>query len=260
VPPLPGKGSSNNKTILTYSPNLNTMSPGTYKFKADQRTGHSNPNHDPNKETNHETWGEEITVTQSDIDACKAAVTPQQLPTEVPAPSEVKELKETHGTNSIKLTWSNPTENFAHVKIYRNGQNLANKVTNNSFEDNELNPSTEYTYKITVVDQSGEETEGITIKVKTDQEIIEDKQAPGEVINTSWSKKGESGNIEITWDRPADIDFSHVKIYRDDVLIVENTKEKIFSEKISGAQHVYKIIAVDNSGNESAGVTVTVTK
>ncbi|MDF2856928.1 MAG: amyloid fiber anchoring/assembly protein TapA, partial [Neobacillus sp.] len=66
VPILQGENSSQNKAILTFKPNLNEIKPGKYKFKADQRPNHGNPNNDPNKEKDHETWGPEITVTEND--------------------------------------------------------------------------------------------------------------------------------------------------------------------------------------------------
>ncbi|MBT2661853.1 amyloid fiber anchoring/assembly protein TapA [Bacillus sp. ISL-45] len=259
VPPIEGKDSPNNKTILVFSPDLSTMTPGKYKFKADQRPGHSNPNNNQDVDREQETWGEEITVTQADIDSCKVTSPAQQEPPEeTQTISEIEGLTETHTSNSITLNWSNPIENFSHVNIYRNGQLLEDNISGNSYEDKGLTPSSEYEYKIIVVDESGVETNGVKITVSTDAEIVEDKIPPSAVTNTSLTRNGESPNITLVWQNPGDEDFSHVKIYKDDVLIQEKFEGTEYLDETSEVNHNYKIVTVDKSGNESVGVEVTV--
>ncbi|NKE07455.1 amyloid fiber anchoring/assembly protein TapA [Mesobacillus selenatarsenatis] len=260
VPPIKGKDSPNNKTILVFSPDLSTMTPGTYKFKADQRPGHSNPNNNQDMDREQETWGVEINVTQADIDACKATPpTQQEPPGDTQTLSEIDGLTETITSNSITLNWSNPIENFAHVMIYRNGQLHKDNVKANTLEDKELTPSTSYEYKIIVVDQSGGKSKGVSITVKTSEEIIVDNQPPEEVINPSASEQGSSGKVELSWTAPVDADFSHIRIYRNDLLIADKIKTNNYTDQVSEKNHSYRITTVDTSGNESSGVPVKVT-
>lgn len=260
VPPLPGQDSNSNKTMLIYTPDLNKLSPGKYKFKADQRPNHGNPNNDPNKEKDQDVWGtKEITITQEDIDNCKGitAIVPEA---ETPSKLEITNLKELHGFDSINLSWKNPEEKeFDFVKIYRNGTLIANNLTRNSFEDKNLKPASEYEYKLTVVNKSGDESDGVIISVKTEEKITEDKQPPEEVNSVSLSSNENNEEIEITWTNPKDQDFSHVKIYKDNVFLGENREGKLL-DKPTEPSHVYKITTVDESGNESEGVTVSFSK
>jgi len=87
--------------------------------------------------------------------------------------SEVRDLKENHTSNSISLSWSNPdsatNSNFSYVKIYRNNEKtpIADNIQNGQFVDNNLTPSTKYSYKITTIDKSGKESKGTSIGVTT---------------------------------------------------------------------------------------------
>lgn len=260
ISPLPGKESSNNKTMLTFSPDLNTMSPGKYKFMADQRPGHSYPKETSNQEREQKTWGEEIVITQENIDACKRVVTANEPPEAQPILQDVKSLSEFHTSDSIKLAWElTENEDFAFIRIYRNGQLHANKIVGTTFEDKGLSPSTKYIYKIILVDQKEQESAGKTIEVTTDEKLIEDQQPPGDVSTLTWSEKNNSGIIEIKWNKPSDQDYSYTKIYRDNELIVAKTEATEFIEKTRESQHIYKITTVDKTGNESAGAEITVT-
>jgi hypothetical protein len=65
----------------------------------------------------------------------------------------------------------------------------------------------------------------------------------------------------VTWNNPTDSDFSHVEIYRNNVLIKDKYTGNIYTDTglTPNTQYTYKLIAVDGSGNKSAQNTYTVT-
>ena len=85
------------------------------------------------------------------------------------APSEISSLKKSIYDDRIRLSWNNPSEfDFYKVNIYRDGT-LVKTVSDftNSYIDTGLAPSTYYDYKITTLDDSGNESGGITFTTKT---------------------------------------------------------------------------------------------
>lgn len=86
--------------------------------------------------------------------------------------SEVSKIKETHTGTSVTLTWENPNWSdgtFSYVKIYKNNSKdpVGNNIKEGQFIDENLLPSTKYSYKITTVDSSGKESSGTLIDVTT---------------------------------------------------------------------------------------------
>lgn len=56
---------------LLYTPDLSTLKPGKYKFKAYQRPGHGDPQGKDPSSGLKELWGQEIEVALTDIEECK---------------------------------------------------------------------------------------------------------------------------------------------------------------------------------------------
>lgn len=84
-------------------------------------------------------------------------------------PSNVVSLAETHTDVSAHLSWSNPSDSdFSKIKIYRNGVLILTAPNTTHLDDTNLNPSTVYTYKVTTLDTSGNESVGVSIVVTTD--------------------------------------------------------------------------------------------
>lgn len=104
--------------------------------------------------------------------------------------SEISNLKEIHTSNSITLSWSNPTDKkFDSISIFKDGQAtpIAKGIQTGQFEESNLTPNTKYSYKIVAVDKNGKELNVVTIQVSTDAEEktddgAGDKQAPGEEV------------------------------------------------------------------------------
>jgi predicted ribosomally synthesized peptide with SipW-like signal peptide len=95
--------------------------------------------------------------------------------------SEVTKIKETHTSNSISFSWLNPNasnKNFSHVKVYRNSIEtpVGNDIINSRFVEENLLPSTKYSYKITTVDSSGNESSGLSIDVTTSNDKSDEQQ------------------------------------------------------------------------------------
>jgi predicted ribosomally synthesized peptide with SipW-like signal peptide len=195
--------------------------------------------------------------------------------------TEVTEIKETHTSNSITLTWVIPSKNskdISFVKIYRDGNKtpVGNNLKEGSFADENLKPSTKYSYKITTIDKSGNESSGLPIQVTTSEEEINEEskdeskeeskeesneeieeKLPVNVTDLTGTRNGNSPNIELSWKNPAGI--SHVRIYIDSesTPIEDNVKGENI-KLISEGEVTYIVTTVDNSGNESIGETITV--
>jgi len=82
---------------------------------------------------------------------------------------------------------------------------------------------------------------------------------PGEIKNINYYITDKTVNFE--FDLPTDEDFSHVKIYQDDVLIADNVTDTSYTfENLDyGGTYNFKFTTVDETGNESEGVVETVT-
>jgi predicted ribosomally synthesized peptide with SipW-like signal peptide len=173
--------------------------------------------------------------------------------------SEVNQIRETHTDNSITLSWSNPSnESFNFVKIYKNdnptpvGENLREGL----FIDESLLPSTKYSYKITTVDSSGNESSGVTIDVTTSNDLS-DNYFPKNVTSLIGSRNGKSDNISLSWKNPTGI--SHVRIYNEgnSNLVADNVKGENI-KLTSNGEITFRITTVDMIGIESTGEKVTV--
>jgi len=109
-------------------------------------------------------------------------------------------------------------------------------------------------YKLTGIDTSDNNLEKFYLM----GELVPEKDTtpPGNV--GSLTATPSDMMVDLQWIPPQDADFSHVKIYRDDVLIVDNLKKNSYSDLplVNDTNYVYKIVSVDTSGNQSLGRTV----
>lgn len=198
----------------------------------------------------------------------------------------VTNIKATPTSNSIKLSWSNPTdENLVSINIYRNdvANPVGKNITNGEFIDIGLEPDTKYIYKLRTVHKNGkkEKTEQIfevtTNFVETDettekpkeestpdstentsdgQGSIADKEPPTEVSGLSVSENG--ANLNLTWTNPTDLDFAYLKVYINEKLVFDNlTVESVSYQNKGNEEITIKITTVDTTGNESDGETMT---
>jgi len=82
---------------------------------------------------------------------------------------------------------------------------------------------------------------------------------PKNVTNLEFNKI--NSRVIFSYDLPIESDFSHVKIYQDDVLIADNVTDTSYTvENLDyGKTYNFKFTTVDETGNESEGVVETVT-
>src|SRR5205085_3175062 len=181
-------------------------------------------------------------------------------PADTTPPNNVYNLRETHTSNSINLSWINPTVNsdFSYVKIYKNNSLFQNNVTGVSLTDSGLNPSTSYTYKITSVDTAGNESTGSSITVTTSS-TTSDTTPPAEVTNLRETHTYNSATL--TWTNPSDIDFDHVNVYNSIGTMLGTSTNGTYNitSLTASTQYTYTIKTVDHTGNISNGLTITVT-
>ncbi|MCD4840285.1 amyloid fiber anchoring/assembly protein TapA [Neobacillus sedimentimangrovi] len=90
----------------------------------------------------------------------------------------------------------------------------------------------------------------------------ETKQPIGEITDIKWNIKGQSGQVTITWKNPTSPEFSHLKIYKEGNMISPEFKDQKLElgKDDTKTKVTYRITTVDKNGNESAGISLTVSK
>lgn len=179
------------------------------------------------------------------------SVTVSILTQDKTAPGNVT-MVEAKEQNGITITWTNPIDDdLASIKLYRNGT-LIYQGLNESFIDTEIQEKTNYSYEIVAFDQTGNASNSITVSITT-----LDKTAPAAV--TSFDAIEKEREILLTWTNPSDNDLKEVKIYRNETLIFQGMNNEFLDTNIAEkTTYVYKIEAIDESGNISTSVSKTI--
>lgn len=168
------------------------------------------------------------------------------------APDEVTNLRETHTTNYVDLSWTNPVDtSYQKTKIYRGGSFL-NETTQQTFRDQNLTVNTTYTYTIRTLSTSNAESTGVSITA------ITDVTPPSNVTGLMESHTDVTATLN--WTNPADTDFHHVKVYKNNTLIADNIIGTNFNDTglTPSTLYQYKVTSVDNAKNESSGTSISV--
>jgi hypothetical protein len=199
------------------------------------------------------------------------------------APANVTNLVGIPTHNSIRLSWTNPQDqDFAEVKVYEDGiykKSVTAAEGTNAFFDN-LNPETEYTFKVTSVDTTGNESIGTSINVTTlPLPVVKDIQ--------NLDKDVKYDRVRLSWELPEGEYFHHVNIYRKVIEEEESFLQSLFSLgsiNVSAADttdgykpmfetngtywtdltvdpdtgYEYKLTSENTDGRESTGVTAQV--
>ncbi|EXX79724.1 hypothetical protein RirG_002940 [Rhizophagus irregularis DAOM 197198w] len=146
---------------------------------------------------------------------------------DVTAPGNVTDLIGTPTYNAVSLSWTNPPDqDFARVKVYENGvykRTVTKDNTTALFEN--LEPETVYAFKVTSIDNTGNESTGATIEVKTLKipEISDIKDLKAEA---------KFDRVKLSWELPQDQYFHHVNIYRKEI------EDQSFFEDMFGSSSV----------------------
>ncbi|MFP4697363.1 MAG: cellulose binding domain-containing protein, partial [Eubacteriales bacterium] len=168
--------------------------------------------------------------------------------TEAPTTPEITTIEKT--MNTITIEWNKSTDNVEldYYAIYRDGEQIAT-TGERTYTDTDLKDGTTYTYTITAVDTSKNET------TKTNTEDItteKDTEAP----TTPELKEiqiTETKTIELSWDESTDNqEVKHYNIYRNEELLTTTTKTTYTDNTPqTNTTYTYEITAEDISENES---------
>lgn len=157
-------------------------------------------------------------------------------------------------TNTISLTWEKSTDNVevSHYNIYRDGVKVAESAKN-EFLDTALKANTEYSYSVTAVDTSGNESIKSNIISVTTEKLPEiDTEAPTAPENLH-SMGETTTSIDLMWRASIDnVAVDHYEIYRDGALINKTNNTRYMDVNLnSNTEYSYHIKAVDKAGNVS---------
>jgi hypothetical protein len=146
------------------------------------------------------------------------------VPEDETAPANVTNLVATPTFDSISLSWTNPPDqDFAKVKVYEDGiykKSVTAAEGSSAFFGN-LEPDTDYSFKVTSIDNIGNESSGSVIEVTT-LPLPEIKK----IKNLDATSKFD--RVKLSWELPESEYFHHVNIYRK-VVEEESFFESLFS-------------------------------
>ena len=127
------------------------------------------------------------------------------------APADVTNLTATLLANaSVELTWDDPTDSdFSSVQISWSGTaDQTSPVSVNAEIETTtltgLTAGTSYTFTVSTLDETGNQTTGETIRATPDASVS--------VVTRFFARSDDAGRIFATWSEPDDADFSHVNI------------------------------------------------
>lgn len=178
-----------------------------------------------------------------------------------PVSLPVINLSEKHNHNSATLTWLNPQDSdFDGVIVLKDGVQIANLSNNSSsYGVAGLSESTAYNFEVIAKykNQRGNSVPK-SITITTDPKPA-DTTPTGEISSLTVTKTSDIVNL--IYQLPIDSDFSHLEIYRDNVLLENNYTQTSYSNfnLVPNTMYVFKIVSVDTSGNKSNGVIQSVT-
>jgi len=174
-------------------------------------------------------------------------------------PDEITDLSVNSFESSIGLYWTPPqTPDFAWTRVYKNGVNVSGNIPAgiNSYILNGLQPATGYTIKVTTLDQSLNESPGITLQSAT---LLTNP--------SSVSAEGLNESIAVSWNAvvPADLvagyrvyvetaPYSTVAGLTPKQIVSAATLSTAVSGLQNGVQYYVAVTTVNISGGESLGV------
>ncbi|WP_432491860.1 pectinesterase family protein [Kineococcus auxinigenes] len=174
-------------------------------------------------------------------------------------------LVATAAAGGIALDWADGTDaDLAGYVVSRaTGTSSSYKaltgtpVTASAWTDTTAVAGTAYTYRVTAVDLSGNDSRAASASA-----VLPDGVAPATV--RSLKAKGSTGKVSLSWSKGSEKDLAGYRVYRSSTadgafeLVGTPTSAK-FSDSTApaGVFSHYRVTAVDVSGNESAAATVS---
>lgn len=172
-------------------------------------------------------------------------------------PAEVPTLTESHSHNSITLNWTKPSDtDFSHVRILRDGVQIATNQTGLSYTDSGKNPETTYTYLVKTVDGLGNESIGKSITIKTSPPP--DVTPPANPTNLAATPSYNT--VILNWVNPTDPDFFFISLERNGVEVATNLRGESYEDTnlLPSTNYTYSLYAVDMNSNSASGTSITV--
>ena len=185
-------------------------------------------------------------------------------------PASVTNISVTTTTDTITLSWTNPSDpDFSCTEVSLSGvgnvqtiQGSRGATSATSFYD--LSQNTEYTISFVTVDTNGNKSSATTVSAKTK---LRDTTPPGEV--ESLTARAFHQKVLLTWVNPYDEDFTSVEIFSmpaagnlsNPVVVSDLTRLETSTFMATGlengTEYIFKVRAIDESGNKSAWKSVT---
>lgn len=176
---------------------------------------------------------------------------PESVPPDTTPPAKPTGLTGTAGDKKVDLRWnSNSDSDLASYNIYRNGT-LWGSVSTNTATITGLTNGTTYTFTISAVDRSGNESaQTAAISLEPKGPPPPDTTPPA--VPVLQGKPGKEQAI-LTWTRSSDADFSYYNLYQDGEKSGNYTSNTATVSGLkNGKEYAFQVTAVDSSGNESA--------
>ena len=156
-------------------------------------------------------------------------------------------------TKDVEATvqYENPnSEYWRYNDILLNEKVVKANTKEKAIKLEDLEPETEYNVTVRSYYSDGKFVDSITT-FKTRK----DSTPPGNVTNLK--VKQDFNSMVLTFDKPTDADFSHVKIYRNGLLIADDIKELTFTDltPLANRENNDRVASVDKTGNRSTGST-----
>ncbi|MCR5698754.1 MAG: leucine-rich repeat protein [Treponemataceae bacterium] len=199
-----------------------------------------------------------------------------QIEADTTPPASVTNVSVTTTTDTITLSWTNPSDpDFSctevSVKNNANGAVITQSVQGNAGASSAtsfsgLNDNTEHTISFVTVDTSQNKSAATTMTAKTK---VRDTTPPGEV--ESLTARALHQKVLLSWVNPYDEDFTAVEIFSmpaagnlsNPVVVSDLTRLEtstfMATGLTNGTEYIFKVRAIDESGNYSAWKSVTKT-
>ena len=184
-------------------------------------------------------------------------------------PAAPTSLQATAGDGQVSLGWDANTEDgLAGYNVYRSTssfQEVANATQVNdelvgeaSYTDADLTNGTEYFYRVTAVDTSGNESTGSNEVSATPTD-----QAPPAAPTGLQATAGD-GQVDLNWDANSEDDLAGYNVYRSTSSFQETANATQVNDELvgeasytdadltNGTEYFYRVTAVDDTGNESS--------
>lgn len=170
-------------------------------------------------------------------------------------PTQFNVDSKTH--NSVNVSWKNPLDtDLKTIKIYNPSLIYTSTIetgfigASRSATINGLEAETNYTFRITATDVTGNESSGTNLEIKTSP--LPDTTPPAVPTNISDVEGNEF--VVLSWTNPTDSDFKGVNIYQGDTKIAGPVTGTSYTVNglTNNKSYSFSISSVDLTGNESA--------